>query len=239
MQTYSNTSHVIVYLQSSRLRFCPKIIQIHLMLLFISSQSGDALGCPYSNTSHVIVYRGGTGKGNQEPQFKYISCYCLSGTARSPPSSPSIQIHLMLLFICISSAGLFFKNQFKYISCYCLSARNGFHGLYIENSNTSHVIVYPETREKEPEAEGYSNTSHVIVYPYASGSFKVCPGIQIHLMLLFIRDGKDHEQKQSSFKYISCYCLSQRQSELCIFAVKFKYISCYCLSRRLSRGLPG
>ena len=55
-----------------------RIIQIHLMLLFI----GVCL------VQDAFV-----------DQFKYISCYCLSASTRAWPEPTRIQIHLMLLFI--------------------------------------------------------------------------------------------------------------------------------------------
>ena len=54
--------------------------------------------------------------------------------------------------------------------------------------------------------------------------------IQIHLMLLFIRHKRHKHKPVLRFKYISCYCLSDR-TEIHRHAWKqFKYISCYCLS---------
>ena len=121
LKLYSNTSHVIVYLFEQLMapaltefkyiscyclsgRTCEiesfKKIQIHLMLLFISSGDSAQIGstfkyiscyclssglneyiasCRNSNTSHVIVYQKANGfLEKQKNPFKYISCYCLS-----------------------------------------------------------------------------------------------------------------------------------------------------------------
>ena len=145
--------------------------------------------CSDSNTSHVIVYH-----------------------FRSPilPNVSSIQIHLMLLFICkvedVRRSEIAFKyiscyclsnksdtktqaqNQFKYISCYCLSA-------------VTFVAVWQES---------YSNTSHVIVYLTSSSLSAPSTIIQIHLMLLFIHADGQRPSYGQIFKYISCYCLSVR-----------------------------
>ena len=182
----SNTSHVIVYHQTFVRNKLVEDIQIHLMLLFIYCQDGRAEG---------------------RRKFKYISCYCLSvcrgrQAFASQNSNTShvivyllhsvllacdmrIQIHLMLLFICMleqsqlhlvysntshvivyrgPSSGLEKCRKFKYISCYCLSYR----------------------LNKVLKQEKHSNTSHVIVY-------RILEWLRGNIM---------------EFKYISCYCLS-------------------------------
>ena len=161
-------------------------IQIHLMLLFIRNIQSYGAGIIYSNTSHVIVYPipcvfSATTCCNsntshvivyqkdvcQRPewlQFKYISCYCLSGI----PDCETVK-----------------KDAFKYISCYCLSPSVTLSVSDRTNSNTSHVIVYPgrlclfgnpfvfkyiscyclsDLSRKRLKCHSYSNTSHVIVY---------------------------------------------------------------------------
>ena len=52
------------------------------------------------------------------------------------------------------------------------------------------------------------NTSHVTVYllSLCLCSFFLC--ISIHLMLLFIGETGEHENRLWGFQYISCYCLS-------------------------------
>ena len=119
-------------------------------------------------------------------QFKYISCYCLSGSVIHDTIQVLIQIHLMLLFIVPSSCKLPPIRQFKYISCYCLSAAEAAHPSTFTDSNTSHVIVY---LSRSPPSQTLSV-------------------IQIHLMLLFIGLFTVFIEKESKFKYISCYCLS-------------------------------
>ena len=75
---YSNTSHVIVYHCERVIWRERNVIQIHLMLLFITRVKYvlDAVG--NSNTSHVIVYPGWLREERELTLFKYISCYCLS-----------------------------------------------------------------------------------------------------------------------------------------------------------------
>ena len=76
--SYSNTSHVIVYLANTNRHIIITRIQIHLMLLFI--EEGE-------ERASVIL------------KFKYISCYCLSNAGEKAVWDVLIQIHLMLLFI--------------------------------------------------------------------------------------------------------------------------------------------
>ena len=210
INTYSNTSHVIVYPTHHRRKnyflafkyiscYCLSGIhmrplrlfgiQIHLMLLFIKD-------C-------------GKNHGRQK-KFKYISCYCLSGARPILPGPGSaIQIHLMLLFInpackrfevastfkyisCYCLSDHFRRERlplsvFKYISCYCLSVIGSLLTACIAYSNTSHVIVYPSRRRGSVSGVLDSNTSHVIVYPDPPETPAQISGIQIHLMLLFIR----------------------------------------------------
>ena len=118
----SNTSYVLVYLTSIIRIILERHIQIHLMFLFITLSgvkiTGDLLfkyilcSCLsttclflirillYSNTSYVLVYPGGKGP---------VSC------------NRKIQIHLMFLFIVVSSNVLPVSFSFKYILCSCLS----------------------------------------------------------------------------------------------------------------------
>ena len=49
-------------------------------------------------------------------------------------------------------------------------------------------------------------------------------------MLLFIHARRRRYVQYRKFKYISCYCLSEKQLILAKDTLKFKYISCYCLS---------
>ncbi len=55
-------------------------------------------------------------------------------------------------------------TKFKYILCYCLSQSLGKFDEYYADSNTSHVIVYPDGAVKAQSQSDNSNTSHVIVY---------------------------------------------------------------------------
>ena len=49
-------------------------------------------------------------------------------------------------------------------------------------------------------------------------------------MLLFIWSSALRQQTARRFKYISCYCLSQKPRDSVQILALFKYISCYCLS---------
>ena len=129
------------------------------------------------------------------------------------PLSFKIQIHLMLLFIFVYISATRHIFSFKYISCYYLSAfridclPSNF------NSNTSHVIIY-RRRKKQRTADNH---------------------IQIHLMLLFINALLCLCCTFLTFKYISCYYLSNGSLISFGFVNIFKYISCYYLS---IAGLP-
>ena len=75
------------------------------------------------NTSHVILYLKEEVQANDEPKFKYISCYSLSRLwVVSPPG-----------------------EEFKYISCYSLSVIGKYICNFHINLNTSHVILYRAT----------------------------------------------------------------------------------------------
>ena len=157
------------------------------MLLFIQIEENKLYLDSDFNTSHVTVYH-----------THRLSEMLLTG----------ISIHLMLLFIRISPGLHDVVRAFQYISCYCLS---GFHSRisdrtvfqYIScyclsgrgilwsgneaNFNTSHVTVYPNSSSHSSAVSLDFNTSHVTVYRMSG--------------LLAIVN--------SSFQYISCYCLSR------------------------------
>ena len=145
--------------------------------------------------------------------------------------SSDIQIHLMLLFIHPSVQSRCPLTPFKYISCYCLSGVAHITSQQDRNSNTSHVIVYRQVNKLTHAGQRFkyiscyclstalnssfscasdSNTSHVIVYPGRSRDWNERWEIQIHLMLLFIKNTEYGGIIGEVFKYISCYCLSQR-----------------------------
>ena len=156
---YCLSSHSVVHSKQWK-------IQIHLMLLFIQRQPQNGAHCLqiqihlmllfilrcsviWEQTKHIQIHLmllfillflciSGT-----HDRFKYISCYCLS---------VFIFIYSFLFFI------------FKYISCYCLSRGCFLSYIPLENSNTSHVIVYRKAELLR----------------------KTLFHIQIHLMLLFI-----------------------------------------------------
>ena len=74
------------------------------MLLFIKKLQDVCWIKIYFNTSHVTVY----------PLHQ-------SGN----PCRLLISIHLMLLFIGVTTVVSALDNEFQYISCYCLSYRSG------------------------------------------------------------------------------------------------------------------
>ena len=141
--------------------------------------------------------------------FKYISCYCLSGANGEWKNLRiSIQIHLMLLFIFVATSQekeVYEDSNTSHVIVYRISAawlilvihiqihlmllfiftrRSGI--VAIPNSNTSHVIVYPKTPQKETGA---------FLFKYIS-----CYCLSISASLYLVSCFK--------FKYISCYCLS-------------------------------
>ena len=119
-----------------------------------------------SNTSHVNLY---LLVGN-----KNYFCFDDSNTSHvnlyHHPRSRlhlllSIQIHLMLIFI----AGIIDENIFNL------------------DSNTSHVNLYHNGMEHDARRLLYANTAHVNLYPESLWEVQGIVGIQIHLMLIFIR----------------------------------------------------
>ena len=83
--------------------------------------------------------------------------------------------------------------------------------------------------------EKNSNTSHVIIYRRRKKQRTADNHIQIHLMLLFINALLCLCCTFLTFKYISCYYLSNGSLISFGFVNIFKYISCYYLS---IAGLP-
>ena len=338
--THSNTSHVIVYRiwQEARLRALSRFKYISCYCLSVLPVSRQP-AFHHSNTSHVIVYPRHANQISGRKQFKYISCYCLSfsvlifpvpvfafkyiscyclscadhrKTVEEYSNTSHVIVYLSVLIFpvpvfafkyiscyCLSiiySLSALCFAEFKYISCYCLSVYFACVHILPDNSNTSHVIVYPpfagqrlrspfiqihlmllfikDQKERAGRIARHSNTSHVIVYQYAVLFFldvaensntshvivylwegsnhdwgrshsntshvivylplpercnpRCC--IQIHLMLLFIFTSGVPSFVLRIFKYISCYCLSRRQSNAPLSVLIFKYISCYCLS---------
>ena len=144
--------------------------------------------------------------------FQYISCYCLS---------------FWNIFIQIK------QIVFQYISCYCLSILKAWYTtcvpgvsihlmlLFIQNGdqvewydprfNTSHVTVYLLRTTKQELQLHCFNTSHVTVYHIRQYRLFLSCTVSIHLMLLFINSQFINFSCQSTFQYISCYCLSHKQ----------------------------
>ena len=119
----SNTSHVLIYLTSFRQ------FSLHIQ---------------HSNTSHVLIYRGRFTEQKEDHVFKYISCSYLSGCRYN-----YLPIYCAFKYISCSYLSLFSKLpelrscQFKYISCSYLSNSANVERIILNNSNTSHVLIYP------------------------------------------------------------------------------------------------
>ena len=139
-----------------------------------------------SNTSHVIVYRGFVIPIAANLQFKYISCYCLSGSPLLNAWESTIQIHLMLLFIELEKMDNGSVKRFKYISCYCLSPSRSPCPVY--HLRFKYISCY--CLSGSAPAGSLRNYSFKYISCYCLSpkpvSFGLCSRIQIHLMLLFI-----------------------------------------------------
>ena len=120
--SYSNTSHVIVYLFFSGFIFQANRIQIHLMLLFIMIDSFDNSYDVYIQIHLMLLFIKLRDCSEQIREiFKYISCYCLSlqRLYRSQCKPNSNTSHVIVYQNSINAS--FAK---------------------LKHSNTSHVIVY-------------------------------------------------------------------------------------------------
>ena len=74
-----NTSHVTVYLPSCSSSLSYGLISIHLMLLFIASDSRKILRCSNISIHLMLLFIKAAKAGtSSEASFQYISCYCLS-----------------------------------------------------------------------------------------------------------------------------------------------------------------
>ena len=93
----------------------------------------------------------------------------------------------MFLFINVFSAQIsYISTSFKYISCSYLSSSHFPMFIILNNSNTSHVLIYQSTHHRTA----------------------LLPAIQIHLMFLFIGFFVPASLDFVKFKYISCSYLS-------------------------------
>ncbi len=113
------------------------------------------------------------------PQFKYISCSYLSLGAIVPSYKSMI---------------------FKYISCSYLSQLWRQKARKKNNSNTSHVLIYPIFLPVNMAYSSYSNTSHVLIYQSLSCYSVTDWSIQIHLMFLFITSSSASDSSPSSIQ---------------------------------------
>ena len=136
------------------------------MFLFIICGT-EHLGDIYnSNTSHVLIY--------PTSPARYPAIKLHSNTSH-------VLIYRLLSFLCPTLA-----RKFKYISCSYLSYSLPISYYYVNNPNTSHVLIY-------------LRIFSILV------SFVP---IQIHLMFLFILEYFLYWCLLFQFKYISCSYLS-------------------------------
>ena len=77
-----------------------------------------------------------------------------------------------------------------------------------QDFNTSHVTLYPVLDSGVLHQRNCFNTSHVTLYLRAEAPRTIRGMVSIHLMLLFIENGKWLHLPMESFQYISCYSLS-------------------------------
>ena len=99
-----------------------------------------------------------------------------------------------------------------------------------DNSNTSHVIIYPVTETIETDSHTFKYIScYYLSFMLVWDIYYV--QIQIHLMLLFIGLSVADAIALREFKYISCYYLSLFPCLWYLIFASFKYISCYYLSK--------
>ena len=163
------------------------MIQIHLLFLFIiktinfakSVTSFKYISCSYlsssgwitftrcadSNTSLVLIYH----QNNQFCKVGYI-----------------IQIHLMFLFILLEKLGIHLGLTFKYISCSYLSVVAKTICIMAKPFKYISCSYLSNTQSRNVYGMADSNTSHVLIYPDAYERVKRLSTIQIHLMFLFI-----------------------------------------------------
>ena len=141
-------------------------IQIHLMFLFIKCLTQVKQGQPIIQIHLMFLFIGGkTTHFLKLGLFKYISCSYLS--------------HFLLNFYN-------YYIIFKYISCSYLSRKHYYHKYHLQNSNTSHVLIYLVTIE---------GVDYQIVFKYISCSY--------------LSEAEEQRKLEAErFKYISCSYLS-------------------------------
>ena len=121
-------------------------------------------------------------------KFQYISCYSLSRWFFNICNISIVSIHLMLLFIIVTSP---FVCTFTVVSIHLML-------LFIKNLTKMILSVH------------CFNTSHVTLYLAAPlATIKYCL-VSIHLMLLFILYGYGRMEATTEFQYISYYSLSRK-----------------------------
>ena len=178
---YCLSSHSVVHSKQWK-------IQIHLMLLFIQRQPQNGAHCLQIQIHLMLLFIGITASNVHIPfgiQIHLMLLFILRCSVIWEQTK-HIQIHLMLLFIllflCISGT----HDRFKYISCYCLSVFIFIYSFlfFIFKYISCYCLSRGCFLSYIPLEN--SNTSHVIVYRKAELLRKTLFHIQIHLMLLFI-----------------------------------------------------
>ena len=139
-------------------------VSIHLMLLFIASDSYRVNTSSCFNTSHVTLYHDFIGKLPCVIRFQYISCYSLSGIYQGDDG----KYYMFQYISCYSLStedpcGGTYGKQFQYISCYSLSIST-YKGL--DTKVFQYISCYSLSRNRTNAEENLT--------------------VSIHLMLLFI-----------------------------------------------------
>ena len=165
-------------------------VSIHLMLLFIlvrccclSEQCRfQYISCCYLSCSDLVPVR-------IVCVFQYISCCYLSGKGTGTLTKRRVSIHLMLLFITLSTSPQGLEKCFNTSHVVIYLMRIIQFALTTQSFNTSHVVIYLTSFSKLEILFSSFNTSHVVIYHkrinFDEGTCKV----SIHLMLLFISTG--------------------------------------------------
>ena len=116
----------------------PRIVSIHLMLLFIFELVIKDIDVHYVSIHLMLLFIAVLMSiSSIHGKFQYISCYSLSLCSNEESAPYLVSIHLMLLFIPNRSPFLMRAGLFQYISCYSLS-------LYFTAFLTPNIFIIPQ-----------------------------------------------------------------------------------------------
>ena len=139
-------------------------VSIHLMLLFIASDSYRVNTSSCFNTSHVTLYHDFIGKLPCVIRFQYISCYSLSGIYQGDDGKYYMFQYISCYSLSISTYKGLDTKVFQYISCYSLS-RNRTNAEENLTVSIHLMLLFIDIRQKDIcSATGRFNTSHVTLY---------------------------------------------------------------------------